>query len=540
MRSTRLPFLILVGLLVLCFGLAAWLDLWFQTWQGNRTQSADVLSVLMGDSRRLFANHFFVKADAYFHSGFYPTVFDNREAFQTPHVAEDSGTVGGRNRGDEQGFLGKPRDWIDAFSRQFFPARHTHLDEGGASGDLGDSSQVREIMPWLRLSAELNPNDIRTYTVAAYWLRERMGKVAEAEQFLREGLRENLDSYEIMYELGRVYSENKNDQARARNLWEAALRQWQKQEAPMSDPEASFCSLKSPPTSPCSKKSKVITRRPLPTWSCGRRARPVQMRSRNSSTTSGTKCLRQHWPRRLLPRKLRASRPDLPPMMLLEISDLKKSFLTPDGSDHCVVNVKTFVLGEQAQAALEGESGSGKTTFLHLIAGILKPDAGRIVLAGREMSALKEPARDRLRATTIGYIFQTFNLLQGYTCLENVLLGMSFGPGADRNLAEKLLKRVGLGQRLAHYPRQLSSGQQQRVAVARALANKPKLVLADEPTGNLDHKSAGESLALIREACRENEAALLLVSHDREVLGQFEHVADFHKMNRAFAQEVGT
>ena len=227
-------------------------------------------------------------------------------------------------------------------------------------------------------------------------------------------------------------------------------------------------------------------------------------------------------------------------MMLLEISDLRKSFLTPDGSDHCVVNVKSFALSEQAQMALEGESGSGKTTFLHPIARILKPDAGRIVLAGQEMSALKEPARDRLRATTIGYIFQTFNLLQGYTCLENVLLGMSFGPGADRNLAEKLLKRVGLGQRLAHYPRQLSSGQQQRVAVARALANNPKLVLADEPTGNLDHKSARESLALIREACRENEAALLLVSHDREVLGQFEHVGDFHKMNRAFAQEVET
>jgi len=102
---------------------------------------------------------------------------------------------------------------------------------------LGGSSQVREIMPWLRLSAELNPNDIRTYTVTAYWLRERMGKVAEAEQFLREGLRANPDSCEIMYELGRVYSENKNDQARARNLWEAALRQWQKQEAPKPDPD---------------------------------------------------------------------------------------------------------------------------------------------------------------------------------------------------------------------------------------------------------------------------------------------------------------
>lgn len=237
MRSTKLPYLILIALLVLCVGLAAWLDLWFQTWAGNRTQSADVLSVLMGDSRRMFANHFFVKADAYFHSGYYPTVFDNREAFQTPHMAEDSGTVGGRNRGDELTFLGRPRDWIDAFSRQLFPSRHTHLDEGGPSGDLANSSQVREIMPWLRLSAELNPNDIRTYTVAAYWLRERMGKVAEAEQFLREGQRANPDSYEIMYELGRIYSENKNDPTRARNLWEAALHQWEKQAASQPDPE---------------------------------------------------------------------------------------------------------------------------------------------------------------------------------------------------------------------------------------------------------------------------------------------------------------
>jgi len=155
-------------------------------------------------------------------------------------MAEDSGTVGGRNQGDEKGFLGKPRDWIDAFSRQFFPARHTHLDEGGASGDLGNSSQVREIIPWLRLSAELNPNDIRTYTVTAYWLRERMGKVAEAEQFLRDGLRENPDSYEIMYELGRVYSENRNDPARARNLWQAALGQWQKQVASEPDPDRAY------------------------------------------------------------------------------------------------------------------------------------------------------------------------------------------------------------------------------------------------------------------------------------------------------------
>jgi putative ABC transport system ATP-binding protein len=226
-------------------------------------------------------------------------------------------------------------------------------------------------------------------------------------------------------------------------------------------------------------------------------------------------------------------------MTLLEITRLKKSFITPDGETHAVVDVPSFQMADQAQVALSGESGSGKTTLLHLIAGILKPDSGSILLAGREMSALSEPARDRLRATTIGYIFQTFNLLQGYTCLENVLLGMSFGPGADREFARSLLSRVGLEQRLRHYPRQLSTGQQQRVAVARALANRPKLVLADEPTGNLDHRTSNESLALIREACRENGAALLLVSHDRDVLGQFETVHALHQINRACAPPEG-
>jgi len=223
---------------------------------------------------------------------------------------------------------------------------------------------------------------------------------------------------------------------------------------------------------------------------------------------------------------------------LLKIKGLKKSFRAPDGTVHAIVDVGEFSLDAQTQVGLAGESGSGKTTFLNLIAGILKPDAGQIFLDGSDMAALTESKRDRLRATKIGYIFQTFNLLQGYTCLENVMLGMSFGAGSDRAFAEALLKRVGLGDRLHHRPRQLSTGQQQRAAVARALANKPKLVLADEPTGNLDHKNARDALTLIREACKETGAALLLVSHDREVLGQFENVNDFHKMNQSIAKEV--
>jgi len=218
-------------------------------------------------------------------------------------------------------------------------------------------------------------------------------------------------------------------------------------------------------------------------------------------------------------------------MALLEISQLKKSFVTPDGARLMVVNVDDFNIAEKSQIALEGESGSGKTTFLHLIAGILTPDSGTIKIGGTAMSALNESRRDRLRANTIGYIFQTFNLLQGYTCLENVLLGMSFGPGADRPFAESLLNRVGLSNKLTHYPRQLSTGQQQRVAVARALANRPKLVLADEPTGNLDSRNAQKSLRLIQDACAESGAALLLVSHDRQVLAQFEHVHSFRLLN---------
>jgi ABC-type lipoprotein export system ATPase subunit len=218
---------------------------------------------------------------------------------------------------------------------------------------------------------------------------------------------------------------------------------------------------------------------------------------------------------------------------MLAVSGLEKSFVAPDGVRATVVNVKEFSLAAGGQLALRGESGTGKTTFLHLIAGILAADAGKIELDGAIMTALSEARRDRLRAGKIGYIFQALNLLQGHTALENVVLGMSFGPhGADRLHARELLERVGLGHRLDHFPSQLSTGQQQRVAVARALANRPKLVLADEPTGSLDRRRASESLALIREVCRENGAALLLVSHDEQALAQFDRVQNFSDINQ--------
>jgi hypothetical protein len=231
--SDHKALLCLALLLVVCFSLATDLGSWFQSWQGNRSASASPMAVALGDARRMFANHFFVKADAYFHSGFYPTIYDNRQSFQTPHIAEDSGAMEGKNTGDETTFLGKPRNWIDRFGREFFPSVHTHLTEGGANGSE-QNEEVREILPWLKLSSDLDPKRVETYTVAAYWLR-RMGKSAEAEEFLREGLKENSGDPELLFDLGRLYLDTGAEPARARNIWEAALRNLNKLPAKDND-----------------------------------------------------------------------------------------------------------------------------------------------------------------------------------------------------------------------------------------------------------------------------------------------------------------
>ena len=222
----RIALFCLPLLLVVCFCLATDLSFWFQNWQGNRTESANLMAVAMGDARRMFANHFFVKADAYFHSGFYPTIYDNLQSYQTPHIAEDSGAMKGENTGDENTFLGPPRNWIDRFGREFFPTVHTHLSEGGANGQEREGA-MREILPWLKLSSELDPKQVKTYVVAAYWLRS-MGKLDDAEKFLREGLKENAGDPELLFDLGRIYFDYRHDPVRARNIWEAGLRNLEK------------------------------------------------------------------------------------------------------------------------------------------------------------------------------------------------------------------------------------------------------------------------------------------------------------------------
>jgi len=220
-------------------------------------------------------------------------------------------------------------------------------------------------------------------------------------------------------------------------------------------------------------------------------------------------------------------------MALLHISNLRKDYVDPDGVARTVIDIPSFQLEAGRQVALAGRSGCGKTTFLNLISGIATPDQGSIQLDGRELVGLSDAERDRLRANEIGYVYQRFFLLEGYSALENVLLGMMFGPGPDRALARGLLERLGLGDRLNHRPHQLSIGQQQRVAVARALANRPKLVLADEPTGSLDVQNAEEALKLLRGLCEEEGAALLLVSHDAHLLATFDTRLDLADLNRA-------
>ena len=220
------PYVILVLLLAAGFSLATILQERVPNWS-RRGQSDNMLKLLLGDGRRLFADQFFVQADVAFHSGYYPSVFDqaNRPK-DTSHLTAKEGEPAAEEHEKQMNFMGPPRDWIERFGRHFIVNEHTHLE----------GSHESEILPWLKLSADLDPQKIETYTVAAYWLRD-LGRVKEAEHFLREGLLSNPDSYDILFELGRLYDENNHDAVRARKIWELALRRWSEQEAAGKKPE---------------------------------------------------------------------------------------------------------------------------------------------------------------------------------------------------------------------------------------------------------------------------------------------------------------
>jgi len=217
---------------------------------------------------------------------------------------------------------------------------------------------------------------------------------------------------------------------------------------------------------------------------------------------------------------------------MLEIRNLKKSYVEPDGGELPILDIPRWGVQAGEQVVLVGASGCGKTTLLHIIAGILRPTSGHVLIDGWDTPLLSEAERDRFRALRLGYVFQTFNLLPGFSALENVLLGMTFASDrTDKKRARQLLDRVGLSHRLHHKPGQLSVGEQQRVSVARALANKPKLVLADEPTANIDVGNQQHVIDMLRETCREENVALILVTHAPEVAKQFERIDKLAEVN---------
>ncbi len=215
---------------VCCFTLATVLDAPFGRLRAKTDTSAGMLTALMGDSRRMFANHFFAEADAYFHSGFYPTIFDTPNTEGHSHLTKEAHEhegAGGHDEHHEETFLGPPKDWIERFGRHFIPNVHTHLSNGNE----------REILPWLKISAMMDPTRVDTYVTASYWLRTSLHRPDEAERFLREGLRANPDSCEILLELGRVYFYNKKDARVGRNIFALAREKWLKQEAAGEKPE---------------------------------------------------------------------------------------------------------------------------------------------------------------------------------------------------------------------------------------------------------------------------------------------------------------
>jgi putative ABC transport system ATP-binding protein len=211
------------------------------------------------------------------------------------------------------------------------------------------------------------------------------------------------------------------------------------------------------------------------------------------------------------------------PDALLETREVSKHYqmgaTTVVALDRASVSV-----GEGEFVALQGTSGSGKSTLLNLLGGLDQPTAGDVIFEGRSLAPLTKKEMARYRRRSVGMIFQNFNLITSMTAAENVELALAFGglTGRDRERrAKELLTRVGLAERADHRPTELSGGEQQRVAVARALANRPRVLLADEPTGNLDSTRAAELLALLREMVERDRLTVLLVTHDRELAARF-------------------
>lgn len=221
---------------------------------------------------------------------------------------------------------------------------------------------------------------------------------------------------------------------------------------------------------------------------------------------------------------------------MIRIRDLTKTYTRGDETVvACDVRELDIKTGEQV--ALVGRSGCGKSTLLNMLAGLLIPDQGSIRVRDVEITQLSETARDRFRAQNMGMVFQTFNLLQPFTALENVMLGSVFGKGGGgaqlKARATELLQKVGLGDRLSHCPNELSVGQSQRVAICRAMINNPALILADEPLGNQDRETGREVLQLLLDMARVDKRTVVMVTHSPESAAQLDRTVELIDLQRA-------
>lgn len=200
------------------------------------------------------------------------------------------------------------------------------------------------------------------------------------------------------------------------------------------------------------------------------------------------------------------------------------------------INIKELIIREKEQILFIGASGCGKTTLFNLISGIIIPDKGCIEINGVDITAFKEDERDVLRADTIGYIFQDFNLFDHLTVKQNIVLPMFFGHRKNEKnkekIVSKLIEQVGLKNKSKQKIRTLSGGEKQRVAIARCLINNPKIILADEPTGNLDYKTGQKIMDLLKRVANEIEATLLVISHDTKQVKLFDRVINIEDLNR--------